>query len=99
MVGRKIVYTSHAKSLLTQILEFYNERNKSNTYSKKLLRQLKNIILLLITNPELGILIEDFRNIRVLIKGNFKIFYQIKETTIEIISVWDCRQNPDKLII
>jgi len=34
-----------------------------------------------------------------LIKGDFNIFYEIKSENIEIITIWDCRQEPNKLKI
>ncbi|MGV3587271.1 MAG: type II toxin-antitoxin system RelE/ParE family toxin [Adhaeribacter sp.] len=36
-------------------------------------------------------------NVRILIKGTFSIFYEIKEKEILILVVWDSRRNPDEL--
>jgi len=99
MVKRKIIYTIKAQESLKKILVFYKERNNSNVYSKKLLDEIKDIILLLLTNPELGIKVNNNQILRVLIKKNYKIFYEIKINKIEILLIWDCRQNPDDLKI
>jgi hypothetical protein len=36
---------------------------------------------------------------RNLIQGDFGIFYEIKSATIEIITIWDSRQDPEKFDI
>jgi toxin YoeB len=93
---RKIVWTGIADKIFTHILEFYVERNGSKTYSRKLNKEVKEIINLLLKHPFLGTK-TDFENIRVLIKDDYKIFYQINPKEIVILLVWDCRQNPDDL--
>jgi len=35
---------------------------------------------------------------RFLIKNNYKIIYRFNENLIRIISVFDCRQNPKKIV-
>ncbi len=52
---------------------------------------------LLIKNNYLGKL-SDNGVTRVLVKGPFLIFYEIHKTSLEILSVWDSRQNPQKRI-
>jgi len=39
----------------------------------------------------------DIENIKNLILGDFSVFYRIKENSIEIVAVWDNKQNPDNL--
>jgi len=41
----------------------------------------------------------DTENIRTLIHGDYEVFYEIKIKSIEIITIWDSRQNPEKLKI
>ena len=53
---------------------------------------------LLEKHPEIGIKV-DVKNMRNLIQGDFGIFYEIKSETIEIITIWDSRQDPEKLNI
>ncbi len=57
---------------------------------------LRRSLRLLVKNPEIG-LNTDIRNVRNLIEGDFSIFYKIKPATIEVITIWDNRQNPDDL--
>ncbi len=93
---RRVIWTSKAYAIFTSILEFYIERNKSKTYSRKLNKEVNEIIKLLLDHPFLGIK-TDFKDIRVLIKDEYKIFYQIKHDELVILLVWDCRQNLDFL--
>ncbi len=91
---RGIVWSKRAEKLFFDILEFYYVRNKSKTYSRKLNSEIKQLIKILSKQPFLGRKTEK-NNIRVLIKGNYKIFYEIKPEEIVILLVWDTRQNPE----
>ena len=98
MAQRKIIWSHKAKIKLTQILEFYIERNNSKTYSIKLYKQFRKNIKLLIKQPNLGIK-TDISGVRSLIIGEFIVFYEITEELIIIHTLWDCRQNPEDLNI
>lgn len=98
MVKRKVIWSPSAKSDLYQILDFYFKRNGSKTYSIKLNTSLRTAIRLLETHPELGINV-DIKGIRNLVHGDFNVFYEIKEKTIEIIMIWHSSQDPEKLDI
>jgi hypothetical protein len=93
---RKIVWTNRADKIFSLILENYIERNGTKTYSQRLNKEVKEILNLLIKHPFLGVK-TDWDEIRVLIHGNLKIFYQIISHTIVIHMVWDTRQNPDDI--
>lgn len=96
MVKRKIIWSHKAQIKLFKILEFYTERNKSTSYSKKLYKKLSKELSLLIKQPEIGIKTED-ETIRGLIIEKFIIFYESTPDQIIVHTVWDCRQNPDDL--
>ncbi len=55
MAKRKIVWSHRAGIKLLMILEFYSERNKSKTYSKKLYTKFNKELSLLVNQPEIGI--------------------------------------------
>ncbi|MFD2563862.1 type II toxin-antitoxin system RelE/ParE family toxin [Aquimarina rubra] len=82
-MARRIIWTSKADLVFTEILEFYYNRNKSKTYSRKLNQEINSIIKLLPKYPLLGIK-TDVKDIRVIIKGDYKIFYQIESSEIII---------------
>jgi len=96
MAKRKVIWSSKSKKTFKKILEFYDERNGSNTYSLKLLADIEKIISYLPENPEIGIKTDIAETIKYLIKGDYKIIYDIQLQTIEILMIWDCRQDPEK---
>jgi len=98
MAKRKIIWSHKAKVKLTEILEFYIKRNNSDTYSVKLYSQIQKSVKLLQKQPNLGIR-TDLDGIRSLIIGEFLVFYEPSNDQIIIHTLWDCRQNPDDLIL
>lgn len=98
MVARRIIWTATAKLQLQEIFEYFNFRNKSKTYSLKLNRIIQSEIksLLLQSNIDKK---TDAINVRGLLIENYYVFYQINQKDIIILSVWDTRQNPNKLKI
>ncbi len=97
MVKRKIIWSNQAESELLKILLFYIERNGSTNYSAKLLDQTEKLIALLTTYPTLGRITEN-KITRVIVKGDFMIFYEVSDLFIEIVSFLDARQDPSKRI-
>lgn len=95
-MARRIIWTSKADSIFTEILEFYYRRNNSINYSRKLNNEINDVLHLLTIYPFLGFK-SDFENVRVFIKGYFKIFYEVKPTEIVVHFIWDTRQDPKKL--
>lgn len=96
MVKRKIIWTLKAKNQLFSILEYFAKRNKSKTYSIKLHKKIKSEILITLKQPNIGKQ-TDVLNIRGLIIENYIVFYELLDTNIIILNIWDCRQNPENL--
>jgi hypothetical protein len=80
------------------ILEFYSERNKSKTYSKKLYTKFNKELSLLVNQPEIGIKTE-LETVRGLIVEEFILFYEVTTDMIIVHTLWDSRQNPSELRI
>lgn len=98
MVKNKVNWSHRAKISLFRILDFYAERNKSASYSKKLYKRFNKELSVLTRQPNIGIK-TDFESVRGLIVDDFILFYEIKEDSIVVLTVWDCRQNPADLVI
>ncbi|MBF9255138.1 type II toxin-antitoxin system RelE/ParE family toxin [Pontibacter sp. 172403-2] len=96
MAKKRIVWSKEARLDFKATLEFYNERNGSSTYSRKLADEIVNIIEKLQINNFLGSKTSE-PQVRVLVKGTFSIFYELKEEEILILVIWDTRRNPDEL--
>jgi toxin YoeB len=94
MAKYKIEWSTDAKSDLFNILDFYIQRNKSATYSKKLNAEINKSIKLISSNPFLGTK-ADYDSVRALITGEYQIIYEIFDQLLLIIMIWDCRRDPD----
>ncbi|MCF8297029.1 MAG: type II toxin-antitoxin system RelE/ParE family toxin [Saprospiraceae bacterium] len=98
MVKFKVEWSVEARLDLLDQLEYYNQRNKTTTYSRKLYTKINKSINLISKNPKLGIK-TDIDTVRALITDNYQIIYEIFEKQILIVMVWDCRRNPDDKVI
>ncbi len=98
MEKRKVIWSQRATIKLFEILEFYSNRNKSKTYSTKLYKRFIKELSQLQKQPNLG-KATDIDSIRGLIVEDFILFYEIKEDSIVVHTVWDCHQNPEDLRI
>lgn len=96
-VIRKLKWTSIALKQRNSIFDYWNIRNKSNLYSKKLNHNIKERTTLLKTYPELGI-DTIFPKTRVLYFSYYSILYQFSENQILVTGFWDNRQEPIKLL-
>lgn len=96
-MAKRIIWSRQADRVFNEILKYYIDRNGSKVYSRKLNQEILNMISLLSKQPFLGIKTEN-KNIRVFIKGNYKIFYQIDNEKLVILLVWDSRQDPESII-
>jgi len=98
MAKYKVEWSIEARADLLDILDFYFQRNGNAIYSQKLYSKINKSINLVVKNPTLG-LATDMESVRALVNGNYQIIYEIIETTILIVMIWDCRRNPkDKTI-
>ncbi len=95
-MAKKLKWTVFAKEQRKEILQFWISKKKLKTYSKKLNDLFNQIGLLILDHPEIGIRLSRTECRRRLVR-DYYIVYKVSENTIEIISIWDTIQNPDKL--
>ncbi len=98
MAKRKVIWSHRAKIKLTEILEFYHQRNKSKAYSQKVYQEIQKGLKLLKKQPKLGLRTDD-ESVRTLIVRDFLIFYEVVDNDIIVLLIWDCQQNPADLKI
>ncbi len=97
MAKRNVIWTRTADIQFVGILEYWVKRNKSNSYSKKLLKLVSERTNQIAEKP-LIYKATDFKDTRVASLGNFSIYYKFNNTEIIITAFWDNRQNPKKLL-
>lgn len=93
-MDRVIVWNIDAQNSRKALFFYWNKRNKSREYSKKLNLQFLEALKLVSKIPETGIQTELI-NIRLKLVSHFEIIYSITETEIVVLDIWDFRQNPD----
>lgn len=92
----KIIWTKTAVLQRRKILIYWNKRNKSTTYSKKLVIEIAQRVKFLANNPEVYIK-TSFSDIRTSTLGHYNIFYKTTPNELIVMAFWDNRQNPKKL--
>ena len=95
-MAKQIIWSLKAQKDKREIFEYWSRRNKSNRYSKKLNQLFKDAIRLLREHPYIGKSTDD-NLVRIKIVKEYLLIYEVTETSINILSIWDGRQDPSKL--
>jgi addiction module RelE/StbE family toxin len=95
-MAKEVVWSLRAQKERKDILEYWRLRNKSNTYSKKLNQLFKESVKIIADFPQIGKPTEDI-NTRIKIVRDYLIIYEETESQIHILTIWDTRQDPEKL--
>ena len=90
----EISYAPQFIDNLEAILNFFDERNGSDRFSKKLLKMINKQIQLLKTMPEIGRL-TDTPGVRIIFVERFGIDYQIRDKEVLIINIYSCQTDPE----
>ncbi len=96
----KIIWSDRAKNDLRIIYEYYNEmspltaKNLISGIMKRIHLLKKGFVWIGQKEP---LLTKTKFEYRYLLYNNYKIIYRIINKTINIITIYDTRQNPDKL--
>ncbi|MGF7138543.1 type II toxin-antitoxin system RelE/ParE family toxin [Roseimarinus sediminis] len=95
MADKRIIWSTHASNELKQILEYFNQRNKSTRYSLKLLNEIEELTKSLSKNELIGRLTSN-KLTRVIPMKVYLIFYEVHQDHIQIVSFWDNRQDTNR---
>lgn len=83
---RKIVWTLGAQKERVSILEYWNDRNQSNKYSKKLNNLIKESFVIISKFPQIGKK-TDIENTRVKVLKDYLIFYEVTKSEIVVLTL------------
>lgn len=97
MARRNVIWTRTADLQFVGILEYWINRNKSKTYSKKLIKLVAKRTAQIAETPFIYKAI-DFNDVRVTSIENFSIYYKVTHEAIIVMAFWDNRQDPKKLL-
>ncbi|MBM3434824.1 MAG: type II toxin-antitoxin system RelE/ParE family toxin [Bacteroidetes bacterium] len=95
-MARRIIWTVRAQNDRKRIFEYWNNRNKSKLYSRKLNGLIRQSVGLIAKYPRMGKPTNE-SGVRVKVLKDYLIIYQIMPKELVILTLWDCRQNPDDL--
>ena len=93
MLKRKLIWSPQSKIELLKILEYYKKRNGNVNYSRKLYTQINELLELCRTQSFIGKQ-TDSENVRKLIVDDFLIFYEIDDTKLIVLTIWNSKRNP-----
>ena len=92
-MARRIVWTTFARISRKEIFLYWNNRNKSTIYSRKLNFLFQEALIIIAKYPQLSVASNN-ENIRLKIVSHFEVIYHVSEKQITVIDIWDTRQNP-----
>jgi toxin YoeB len=96
MAKREVIWSIRAKNDRLKILEFWIENNKSALYSRKLNILFKEATNFISEYPTVGKQTDD-KDVRFKIVRDYLMFYEINESAVVILTIFDSRRNPEKL--
>lgn len=97
MATRNVVWTKTADIQFVGILEYWAKRNKSTSYSKKLIKIVSEKTRQIAKFPYSGKK-TNYKDIRVTTLKNYNIYFRFSDDQIIIYAFWDTRQDPKKLL-
>jgi len=95
-MAKQIIWTERAQNDRKKILDYWRQRNKSAIYSRKLNQLFIDAIGIISNYPQIGKPTNN-KNARIKIVRDYLIIYEETKTTIIILTIWDSRQNPEKI--
>lgn len=95
-MAKQVVWSPRALSDRKNILDYWRNRNKSFVYSQKLDSIFRETVKLIREYPKIGKPTDD-KQVRIKVVRDYLLIYEEAESSIHILSIWDSRQDPEKL--
>jgi plasmid stabilization system protein ParE len=96
MAKRTIIWSSTAQELLNTIMHHYLKEDNNMMYCYKLSSNISNAVELIHENNYVG-KSTNVQGVKILMLGNFKIFYEVVSSQVRILFLWDSRFKPENL--
>ncbi len=94
---RKVIWTIEALLTKKSLFKYWNLRNKSTFYTKKLESLFKEKLNQIAQYPEASIEISN--DLRMVLARDYYLIFEFDESTIKVLDIWDTRQNPTEFPI
>ena len=96
----KVLWSDTSLVQLQEIFDYYSFK-ASQSVARKIVTGIVKKSILLESNPLIGVkeplLLDRPFEYRFIVENNYKIIYRFNDNIARIVSVFDCRQNPQKL--
>lgn len=94
-MAKKVIWSKFAHCNRLQILDYWIKRNKSREYSEQLNQLFEDTVSLISKYPKIG-KESDVPEVRIRIVRDYFLTYRETDTSIEMLTIWDSRQDPLK---
>ena len=96
----KVLWSDASLVQLQEIFDYYSFK-ASPAIARKIIKGIVKKSILLDSNPLIGVkeplLINRPFEYRFIVETNYKIIYRFDDNIARIVSVFDCKQNPQKI--
>jgi toxin ParE1/3/4 len=96
----KVLWSDTSLFQLQEIFDYYSFK-AGHTIARKIIKGIVKKSILLESNPLIGVkeplLVDRPFEYRFIVETNYKIIYRFDDNIARIVSVFDCRQNPQKI--
>lgn len=93
-MAKQVIWSKLAQQNRRSILDYWISYTKSYAYSKRLNQMFENTADLISKHPKIG-KITEIQEVRIKIVKDYYFTYRETETRIEILTIWDSRQDPE----
>lgn len=87
----KLLFTESAQRDLIRLREFIAEKNP--TAATRISRRLRQSILRITDQPEMGVNIEELPGVQDLVSGDYVVRYTVMDREIYILRIWHDKDN------
>lgn len=94
-MAKCIAWSDKAQLQLNDILVYWDEVTSSPRYSSKLIDIFDEEVTLLAQYPFIGTA-TDTPNVRKQVVKDYLLFYEVSETHLTVLTIWDGRRNPEE---
>ncbi len=95
-----IKWSNRAVKERSDILRYWVKRNGSPSYSEKIEAETDKAINVILENRYIGEKVKNRNNVRrFTVMHDYSIYYTVMKNNLYILSFWDNRQDPERLIL
>jgi plasmid stabilization system protein ParE len=95
-MAKQIIWSIRADNDRIRIFEYWNNRNESSSFSKRLNTLFNKAVELIANHSSIGKPTE-ISNVRIKIVKEYLIIYEDSPELLIILSIWDSRRNPEQM--